>query len=220
VRSAIESAGRVTHSMVFIWVESPMAGVLASTYVGFALGEPMTRRMTAPLDTVLIRNAPDTEELRREVDGTVWRARNAVHAQVAAELTVRGPEWEQRKRDVGNHAWDQVWQTIGDPLYSQGWEQDAQRSEGLFESNLEPWADAMMEGQFSAGAMAALDAIHLLDDVDITANARRGSRCPARTSRSSTATAGRSRPKPAPRSGRAANRGRRVPSSAPRVRRR
>lgn len=102
--------------------------------------------MMTPLDGALTRNVPGANKLRDEVDETVWRARNAVHAQVAAELEARGPDWEQRKSAIGNCAWDQVWQTIGDPLYSQGWEQDAQRSEGLFEQNLAPWADAMMEG--------------------------------------------------------------------------
>lgn len=66
-----------------------------------------------------------------------------------------------QKEDIGNYAWDQV-QTIGDPIYSQGWEQDARRSGDLFEENLKPWADAMMEGQFSAGTMAQLEALNLL----------------------------------------------------------
>jgi hypothetical protein len=41
-------------------------------------------------------------------------------------------------------------------------------SEGLFEDNLGPWADSMMEGQLDAGAMAALDAMHLLENFDVT----------------------------------------------------
>lgn len=168
VRSAIESAGHQTHSMVFIWVDSPMAGVLASTYVGFALGEPMKQLMTTPLDAALSRPIAGAEQLRHEVDDTVWRARTAVHAQVAAELTARGTGWEGRKRDVGNYAWNQVWETVGDPMYDQIFGKEASAADGLFEDNLAPWADAMMEGQFGAGAMAALDATYLLDDVDIT----------------------------------------------------
>ncbi len=75
--------------------------------------------------------------------------------------------WRRKKKDIGNYAWDQVWQTIGDPIYSQGWEQDARRSGGLFEKNLKPWAHAMMEGQFSAGTMAQLDALSMLNGLDL-----------------------------------------------------
>ena len=167
VRSTLESAGCETHSMLFFWVPSPMAGVLASTSVGFALRDPMKQRMMKPLNDVLGRNVPAAKKLRREVDDAVWRARNAVHAQLAAELDARGPEWENWKRDIGDYTWDQVWQTIGDPLYSQGWEQRARESGGLFEENLKPWADAMMEGQFSAGAMAQLDAMSTVAGLDV-----------------------------------------------------
>jgi hypothetical protein len=116
----------------------------------------------------LARNMASATTLHREIDETVWRARNAVHAQVAAELTARGPEWERRRRDIGNYAWDQVWQTVGDPMYDHIFGDDARAADGLFENNLEPWADAMMEGQFGAGAMAALDAMYLLEDFDVT----------------------------------------------------
>ncbi len=37
----------------------------------------------------------------------------------------------------------------------------------MFEENLEPWADAMMEGQFSAGMMAQLDALNVVDGLDV-----------------------------------------------------
>ena len=120
-----------------------------------------------PLNDVLGRDVPAAKKLRRDVDDTIWRAREAVHAQLSAELEARGPAWEKRKADIGNYTWDQVWQTIGDPLYSQGWDEQAQRSEGLFEENLLPWADAMMDGQFGAGAMAQLDAMALSDGVDV-----------------------------------------------------
>lgn len=106
--------------------------------------------------------------MRRDVDETVWRARTAVHEQIATELGARGPAWDQWRRDIGNDTWNRVWQTIGDPMYSQGWEQQSLASEGLFEENLTSWADAMMEGQFGAGTMAELDALHVLDGVDVT----------------------------------------------------
>ena len=60
----------------------------------------------------------------------MWhKVRNAVHKQVAAELETReaNADWQRMKKDIGNYTWDQVWQTIGDPLYSQGWEEDARR---------------------------------------------------------------------------------------------
>jgi hypothetical protein len=167
VRAAIESAGRQTHSMVFIWVDSPMAGVLASTFVGFAMSEPMKQPMTTQLEAALGRSPASATETRARVDDTVWRARNAVHAQIAVELQARGPEWERRRRDIGSYAWDRVWQTVGDPMYDHAFGDQARAADGLFESNLAPWADAMMEGQFGAGAMAALDATYLVDDVDI-----------------------------------------------------
>lgn len=168
VRSAMQSAGRETHSMVFIWVDSPMAGVLASTYVGFAMSAPAKQAMTTQLDAALVRNIAGANDVRSQVDDTIARVRNAVHAQVAAEMQARGPGWEQRKRDIGSYAWDQVWQTVGDPMYDHAFGDQARAAEGLFEDNLAPWADAMMEGQFGAGAMAALDAMYLLEDVDIT----------------------------------------------------
>jgi hypothetical protein len=169
VRAAIEAAGVSTHSMLFVWVESPMAGVLSSTYLGFALGGAVKSRMVKPLNSFLAQGSLEGRQLRRDVDGSVWRARNAVHAQVAADLEARGAPWERLRREIGDYTWDQVRQTVGDPLHSEGWEQQARASEGLFEENLATWADAMMEGQFDAGAMAQLDAMGLLGDVDASA---------------------------------------------------
>lgn len=169
VRRAIEAAGTDTHSMIFVWVRSPMAGVLASAAVGFALGQPMAVSINEGLAGVLATGSADAKKARHTVDNVVWRARKAVHAQIATELKTRGTEWDQWVDDMGNHAWNRVWQTIGDPLYSQGWEQEARRSRGLFEQNLKPWAEAMVDGQFGAGAVAQLDAMTALDDVDTSA---------------------------------------------------
>jgi len=151
-----------------------MAGVLASTSVGFALEEPMKQRMMKPLDDVLARNVPGAKKLRREVDDTVWRARNAVHAQLTAELDARGPEWENWKRDIGDYTWDQVWQTIGDPLYSQG--------------SMSPSSTA------SAGSRATAAGGGHTNSARCCASGRPGSRCSASTSPLSSATAGPFRP--------------------------
>jgi hypothetical protein len=167
VRSALEAAGIQTHSFLSIWVKSPMAGVLAAASVRSGLGDPLTAKLRAHLAGALEGAVPAAVRLRQDVDAVVWRARTAVHTRVAAELETRGPAWERWRDDMGNYAWDQVWQTIGDPVYSQGWEQAARESGGLFEQNLQPWADDMMEGQFGAGAMAQLDAMQLLEGVDV-----------------------------------------------------
>ncbi len=153
--------------LMFIWVDSPMAGVLASTYVGFALGASLTTRMSQSLKGIAATDVPAALSVRRTIDGPVWDvARATVHRRVEADLATRGAAWEQWKRAVGNDAWNQVWETVGDQLYSQGWEQQSRESESLFEANLAPWPNAMMDGQFSAGAMAAIDALDLLGAVD------------------------------------------------------
>lgn len=170
VLSAYRAIGHGTGSHLFIWVDSPMAGVIASTFIGFALDEPLKSKLTKQLKDATLPNIPAAKEIRKAVDADVWhRVRNAVHKQVAAELETReaNADWQRMKENIGNYTWDQVWQTIGDPLYSQGWDEDARRSGGLFEKNLKPWADAMMEGQFSAGTMAQLDAMNLLDGLDL-----------------------------------------------------
>lgn len=168
--SAFRAIGHGRGSHLYIWVDSPMAGVIASTFVGFALNESLKPKLTKQLKDATAPNIPAVREIRKAVDKTVWhKVRNAVHKQVAAELETReaNAQWQRMKTDIGNYTWDQVWQTIGDPIYSQGWEQEARRSGGLFEENLKPWADAMMEGQFSAGTMAQLDALNLLDGLDL-----------------------------------------------------
>lgn len=169
VRSAIEAAGTKTHSMIFIWVQSPMAGVLASAAVGFALDQPMAVPINEQLTAALATGSADAKKARHIVDNVVWRARKAVHARISRELKAPGPEWDRWAEDIGNRAWYRVWETVGDPLYSQGWEQEARRSRGLFEQNLKPWADAMVDGQFGAGAVAQLDAMTALDGVDTSA---------------------------------------------------
>lgn len=163
-----------------IWVQSPMAGVLASTYVGFALDDNLKPRLMAELDATLKVNVPEARKIRRDVDRHVWQtARKAVHNQIAAELESRTAGWERWRTEMGNYVWDQVWQEIGDPIYSQGWEQEARRSDGLFEENLTQWSDAMMEGQLSAGMLAQLDALELLGHAD--ANRFKGIRRAARS---------------------------------------
>jgi hypothetical protein len=99
----------------------------------------------------------------------VWRVRNAVHTQVAADLAMRDtdPQWQRRKHEIGNYAWTRVYERIGDPGYTYyGHEDNARESDGLVQENLKPWADAMMEGQFSASTMAQLDALDLLTELD------------------------------------------------------
>ena len=59
-----------------------------------------------------------------DIDQQVWRvARKAVHKQGAAEFETRSAnvDWQRKKDDIGNYTSDQVWQTNGDPIYSQGW---------------------------------------------------------------------------------------------------
>jgi hypothetical protein len=170
VLAAYDAIDQLSGSHLFIWVDSPMAGVIASTFVGFALDEPLKPKLMTQINTAAAANIPAAREICKTVDKTVWHiARNAVHKQVAAELETRAAnaQWQRMKEDIGNYTWDQVWQTIGDPIYSQGWEQEARRSGGLFEENLKPWADAMMDGQFSAGTMAQLDVLHALDGLDL-----------------------------------------------------
>lgn len=167
VRSAIEEVGPNTYSMLFFWVPSPMAGVMVSTQVGFALEKPMTDRISKALNMFLAKGSTDAQAARRAVDDVVWRAREAVHAQIAAELEARGAQWEDRRRELANWAWNHVWEVIGDPIYGHGWAQRAAESDGLFEENLASWATAMVDGQFGAGAMAQLDAMQVIDGVDI-----------------------------------------------------
>lgn len=87
-------------NQVIIWVDSPMAGVIASTSVGFAFREPMKRRLLAPLESANAVDVPAAQQIRRDIDNTVWRARDAVHAQVAAELAMRHTDasWEEKRR--------------------------------------------------------------------------------------------------------------------------
>ena len=172
VLSAYEAIGHGDGSHVFIWVDSPMAGVIASTFIGSAMDEPLKPTLVHQLADATSANVAAAQQIRRNIDKQVWYvAREAVHKQVTAELQTRHTDakWQRKKEDIGNYTWDQVWQTVGDPLYGQYFEDDAHASGGLFEENLEPWADAMMEGQFSAGAMAQLDALNQLTAIDLTA---------------------------------------------------
>ena len=168
--AAYSAIGHGTGSHLFIWVDSPMAGVIASAYVGFALDEPLKPKLMRQLKTATSPNIRAAKEIREAVDKQVWHgARIAVHKQVTAELETReaNADRQRMKKDIGNYTWDQVWQRVGDPMYSQYFEGDARAADGLFEENLEPWADAMMEGQFSAGTMAQLDALNLVNDLDL-----------------------------------------------------
>jgi hypothetical protein len=170
VLAAYEAIGHGDGSHLFIWVDSPMAGVIASTFVGFALDEPLKPALMKQVDDAVSANIPAAKEIRRIIDQPIWHtARKAVHKQVAAELATRDTDaqWQRKKKDIGNYAWDQVWQTVGDPIYGQYFEEDARASGGRFEENLQPWSDAMMEGQFSAGTMAQLDALNLLTGLDV-----------------------------------------------------
>lgn len=155
---------------VMIWVESPMAGVIASTSVGFAFREPMKPRLLAPLEAAIAVDAPAAQQIRRDIDDTVWRAREAVHAQVAAELAARHTDesWERKRSKISGPAWHQVWYHIGDPGYGfMGFARQEEESDGLFEENLKSWPDMIMDGQFSAGTMAQLDALDLLTGLDL-----------------------------------------------------
>jgi hypothetical protein len=64
-------------NQLVIWVDSPMAGVIASTYVGFAFGEPMKPRLTAPLDAAVAVNVTAAQQIRQDVDDTVWQPPDA-----------------------------------------------------------------------------------------------------------------------------------------------
>jgi hypothetical protein len=171
VLAAYESIGHGDGSHLFIWVDSPMAGVIASTFVGFALDEPLRPKLMKQVTDAISVNNAAAQTVRRRVDEQIWhRARAAVHKQVAAELETRHTDaaWQRKRDDIGNYAWDQVWQTVGDPMYGQYFDEDARASGALFEENLNGWADAMMEGQFSAGTMAQLEALGLLTGLDLT----------------------------------------------------
>ena len=167
-RDAFASIDEEVYGQVVIWVQSPMAGVIASTSVGFAFGPPLKSRLMAPLEAALSINIPQAQRVRREVDKTVWHgARAAVHKQVAAELEARGDAWEASKREIGSYAWSEIYNEIGDPVYTNtGWWDKFVTWDGLFEENLVGWEDRMMEGQFGAGMMAQLDALDLLGAVD------------------------------------------------------
>jgi hypothetical protein len=122
------------------------------------------------VDAAVAVNNPAAQQIRHDVDATVWRVRNAVHTQVAADLVTRAndPQWQRQNYEIGNYAWARVYDAIGDPGYTYlGFEDNARESEDIFEENLKPWADAMMEGQFSAGTMAQLDALNLLTGLNL-----------------------------------------------------
>jgi hypothetical protein len=89
---------------LLIWVQSPLAGVSASTHAGFALGEQLKPRLVAPLENALSSNISAAQQVRREVEQPVFhRLRSAVNRQVAAELTGPGPEFERMNNDIGNY---------------------------------------------------------------------------------------------------------------------
>jgi hypothetical protein len=168
--SAFDEIGHGAGSQLYIWVDSPMAGVIASTFIGFALEEPLKPKLMKQLEDATSVNIPAAQQVRKDVDHQVWHlARKAVHKQVAAELETRdaNADWQRKKEEVGNYTWHRVWETVGDPIYGQYFDEDARASGGLFEENLKPWADAMMEGQFSAGTMAQLDALSVLNGLDL-----------------------------------------------------
>jgi hypothetical protein len=61
-----------------------------------------------------------------------------------------------------------VWYHIGDPGYGlMGFARQEEESDGLFEENLKSWQEIIMDGQFSAGTMAQLDALDLLTGLDL-----------------------------------------------------
>ena len=69
-----------------------------------------------------------------------------------------------------NHAWNAVWEEIGDPVWTNcGYERSARESYDLMETHLTSWEEDLMEGQFAAGAMAQFDAANLEADVDVSA---------------------------------------------------
>jgi hypothetical protein len=152
------------------WVDSPMAGVIASTSVGFAFREQMKQRLLAPLEAAIAVDVPAAKQIRRDIDDIVWPAHEAVRAQVAAELATRDTDatWQRKMAEISGEAWHRVWLEIGDPGYGfMGFAKMEEESDGLFEENLKPWPDAMMGGQFSAGTMAQLDALDLLTGLDL-----------------------------------------------------
>lgn len=117
--AAYKAIGHGTGSHLFIWVDSPMAGVIASTSVGFALDDALKPKLMKQLSTATSPNIRAVKEIRQAVDKQVWhRARSAVHKQVTTELEKReaNADWQRMKKDIGNYTWDQVWQTVGDPM--------------------------------------------------------------------------------------------------------
>ena len=106
-----------TGEPVTIWVDSPMAGVIASTSVGFAIREPMKPRLTTPMEAAIAVDVLAAQQIRRSVDDIVWRAREAIHTQVAIELVTRGTDasWQQKRTQISGYAWHRVWERIGDP---------------------------------------------------------------------------------------------------------
>lgn len=170
VLSAYEEIGHGTGSHMFIWVDSPMAGVIASTSIGFALNEPLKPKLMTQIETAISPNIAVAKKIRKDVDQQVWhKVRNALHKQVAAELAMRetNADWQSMKRTVCNYTWNRAWEVVGDPIFEHMFGDESRASDGLFEENLQPWADAMMEGQFSAGTMAQLDALNLLNGLDL-----------------------------------------------------
>lgn len=170
VRDAIEASGGKTLSFLSVWVQSPMAGVLAAASLRGGMGKPKGKELKAHLAAGVAGASPRAQRVRREVDDTVGLARDAVHAQLAAELQNRTPEWSQLAHDMRNHAWNAVWEEIGDPVFTNcGFEKAARESYDLMEPNLQWWEEDLMAGQFAAGEMALLDAENLDAEVDVSA---------------------------------------------------
>ena len=74
--SAYEAIGHGTGSHLFIWVDSPMAGVIASTFVGFALDEPLKPKLMKQLDDATSVNVTAAQQIRKDIDQQVrdgWR---------------------------------------------------------------------------------------------------------------------------------------------------
>jgi hypothetical protein len=81
VLSAYEAIGHGTGSHLFIWVDSPTAGVIASAFVGFALNEALKPKLTKQVKDATSVNVPAAKDIRRDVDKDVWhKVRNAVHS--------------------------------------------------------------------------------------------------------------------------------------------
>lgn len=162
VRDAIEASGTKTHSFLSFWVPSPMKGVLAAASLRSGMGKPMGEQLSKHLAAGLNRTSPGAQGVRREVDEAVRRAGDAVLARLAADLDARGREWEQLAYEMGNVAWNEVWNEIGDPVYTNcGYGTSAAESSSKLDGHLAHWAEDIMAGQFAAGAMAHLDALHL-----------------------------------------------------------